>query len=663
MRLSIAVLAFLVVTNAGAQSKRATITADASHLRYTISRNIYGQFSEHLGKCIYEGLWVGEASPIPNTRGIRNDVVAALRKIKVPVIRWPGGCFADEYHWKDGIGPRQRRPSMINTNWGGVTEDNSFGTHEFLDLCSQIGCEPYVTGNVGSGTVQELSQWVEYVNSDNVSPLTMERKENGRDTSWGVKYWAIGNESWGCGGNMRPDFYADQARRYGTYMRTYGSHSLYKVACGPSGDDSVWTEVLMKEAGSAFNGLALHWYAFAGSRVATDFDEHGWADVLKKSLRMEELVRRHGAIMDRYDPHRRIGLIVDEWGTWYRVEPGTNPGFLYQQNTMRDAVAAACNLNIFNNHCDRVKMANIAQMVNVLQAMVLTDNEKLILTPTYHVFDLFSVHQDARWVPTDVTSQPYIVGRDTLPSLTASASIDIRGRMHLSVCNIDPHSSILLECNVKKYHPTKVSGRIVAAKEMNAHNTFDHPDAVKAVPFTGGELRGDRMTATLPPMSVVTFEFEGTADALAPRTPSHPVPGVRCLYFEGAWTSLPGFAALTPKRSLVVSEFALPEPNAGENFGVRYEGYIRIPADGSYTFGVTSDDGANLIIDGETVVDNDGLHGPQETTATTVLRAGYHAITVDYFQAGWGKAFEVSVEGSGMTKQAIPAGLLFHEKQ
>ncbi|HVN49010.1 MAG TPA: alpha-N-arabinofuranosidase, partial [Bacteroidota bacterium] len=549
-----------------------TITIDASNMRTRINKNIYGQFSEHLGNCIYGGIWVGENSNIPNTNGLRNDVVQALREIKVPVLRWPGGCFADEYHWKDGIGPRDKRPAMVNTNWGGVTEDNSFGTHEFLEFCRQVGCEPYFTGNVGSGTVQEFSQWVEYVNSDNVSPLTQMRKSNGREKSWGVKYWGIGNESWGCGGNMRPEYYADQARRFGTYMREYGQNKLFKIACGPSGGDYQWTETMMKNALGFMSGLSLHYYAFDRSATATDFDESGWFSIIKNSLVIDEYITKHSAIMDQYDPNKKVALIVDEWGTWYNVEPGTNPGFLYQQNTMRDAIAAACNLNIFNNHCDRVRMANIAQMINVLQAMILTNNEKMIVTPTYYVFDLFKVHQNALWVKTTTHAASYIYKNDTLPAVNASASIDEHGKLHISLCNIDPNNKQEVVCNLNRYRAASASASMLTSDEMTAHNTFDHPNVVAPKQFSSFKLHNDCLTLNLPPKSVVVVELEGAQELPQPIKLENPKPGVQYDYYEGIWKTLPSFSSLTPKHSGTLGQFIFPENTTPENFGVRYSG-------------------------------------------------------------------------------------------
>ena len=428
-----------------------------------ISRNIYGQFSEHLGHCIYGGIWVGEDSPIPNTRGIRNDVVAALKKIQVPVLRWPGGCFADEYHWMDGIGTPTNRPAMINTMWGGVTENNHFGTHEFLDFCGQIGAAPYVSGNLGSGTVEEMMQWVEYMTSDANSPLANLRRQNGREQPWKIPYFAVGNESWGCGGNMTPEFYADNFRRYNTFIKDYGDNKIYRIACGASDSNYSWTEVLMKNAGREMNGLSLHYYtlpsgSWSGKKgSATEFNEADWFKTLQHALFMDEIVTKHSAIMDKYDPQKKVGLIVDEWGGWYDVEPGTNPGFLYQQNTLRDALIAGVTLNIFNNHADRVKMANIAQMINVLQAMILTDNEKMTVTPSYWVFEMDTVHHDATLLPSDLQSVDYVFADKTIPAVSASASRDQAGKIHVTLCNLNPNQSVDVPCELQGARAHKIS--------------------------------------------------------------------------------------------------------------------------------------------------------------------------------------------------------------
>jgi alpha-N-arabinofuranosidase len=660
------ILIFLLFTQffmlrAYASGDSSEVTVDASHLRYKIDKNIYGQFTEHLGHCIYGGIWVGPDSPIPNIDGIRKDVVEALKEIRVPVVRWPGGCFADEYHWKDGIGPRDRRPKMINTNWGGVTENNSFGTSEFLEFCSLIGAEPYITGNLGSGTVQELSQWVEYVNSDNVSPMTELRKKNGRDKSWGVKYWGLGNESWGCGGNMIPEYYSDLARRYGTFIKNYGSNKVFKIACGAGGNDYNWTEVVMKNDAQYIDGLSLHYYSF-GSGTATNFDERGWFGIMKSTLEMDKLITKHSEIMDKYDPVKRVALVVDEYGTWYSVEPGTNPAFLYQQNTMRDAVAAACNLNIFNNHCDRVRMANIAQMVNVLQSLILTKGNKIVLTPTYYVFDLFKVHQNAIWIPARVQSASYILNGDTLPAVNCSASIDSAGRVHISLCNINPESQETVSCDIVKFNVNRVTGRVLTSSKMNACNTFEDPKAVLPREFSDFELNGNRINVKMPPMSIVVLELDGTLEMEKALELENPQQGINYSYYEGDWTQLPNFNDLKPKNAGTMDQIRIPDSNRGENFAVKYDGYIKIPRNGMYTFYLNSDDGSDLLIDGGLVVANDGRHAPQEASGDISLSAGYHKIEVTFFQAGGGMVLEASINGPGLKKQVIPAGMLFIER-
>jgi alpha-N-arabinofuranosidase len=476
----------------------------------TINRNVYGQFAEHLGRCIYDGVWVGPDSPIPNTRGIRKDIVEALRKIQVPVIRWPGGCFADEYHWMDGIGPREKRPPMVNTHWGMVTENNSFGTHEFLDLCEQVGAAPYICGNVGSGSVQEMQQWVEYVNLAGTSPLADARRANGRDEPWRVFYWGVGNESWGCGGNMTPQFYADQYRRFSTYIRGFPGSPVYKIACGANSRNYEWTEVLMRDAGNRMNGLSMHYYCGSGakSRSATRFEEIDWFAQLKRALAMDELVQKHCAVMDQHDPKKRVGLMVDEWGAWHEVEPGTNRGFLYQQNSLRDALVAGLTFNIFHKYTDRVKMTNIAQMVNVLQAMILTSGPQMLLTPTYHVFDMYKVHQDATALPTDLTCGEYAFGDDRIPTMNASASRDKAGKIHVSLCNTNPNAPVKVVCELQGAVAAKVTGQALTADAMTAHNTFDKPDQVKPAPFNDFAAQGNTLTVTLPSKSVVMLEIE-----------------------------------------------------------------------------------------------------------------------------------------------------------
>jgi alpha-N-arabinofuranosidase len=508
----IAMLLFgaLLLTAGSAQQKPAnTAIINGDQGRLSISRHIYGHFAEHLGSCIYGGIWVGENSPIPNVRGIRKDVVAALRQMQIPNLRWPGGCFADTYHWMDGIGPREKRPSIVNTNWGGVTEDNSFGTHEFLDLCEQLGTEPYITGNVGSGTVREMEQWVEYLTFEGKSPMADLRRANGREEPWKVQFWGLGNETWGCGGNMRPEYYADVLRQFQSYLYNFAGNRLFKIACGASDDNYTWTDVLMRETASRIQGISLHYYTvdWANKGSATNFTEREWFKVLKKTLFMNELIERHGTVMDRYDPKKRVGLIVDEWGTWYNVEPGTNPGFLYQQNTMRDALVAGINLNIFNNHCDRVRMTNIAQTINVLQAVILTQGDKMVLTPTYHVFEMYKVHQDATLLPLELRSADYVLENDKIPAVNLSASKDKSGRIHITMCNLDPRNANSVTINLRGAAFSKVTGRILTAETINAHNTFEKPDAVRPAEFSGTKLTDGGLEVLLPAKCVVLLEL------------------------------------------------------------------------------------------------------------------------------------------------------------
>ena len=476
-----------------------------------INREIYGHFSEHLGRCIYDGIYVGENSNIPNVRGMRCDIVNALKHIKVPVLRYPGGCFADEYHWKDGIGPKEKRKKMINTHWGGVVEDNSFGTHEFLDFCEQVGCEPYINGNMGSGSVQEMSEWVEYMTFGGMSPMSALRAENGKEKPWKIKYFGVGNENWGCGGNMHPEYYANEYRRYQTYLRNYDDNRLYKIACGPNDANYKWTEVLMANAACCMNGLSLHYYTIPHSwekkGSAVNFDDEYYYMTLKKALFMEELVTNHSRIMDRYDPKKTVALIVDEWGTWYDVETGTNPGFLYQQNTMRDALVAAVTLNIFNNHCDRVKMANIAQMVNVLQAVILTEGEKMLLTPTYHVFDLYKDHQDGTLIESYVTAADTGTENALVPDLHVSASESANGKIHVTLANLSVGNDRDIDMEIVGAAKDNISAKILTG-EKNAHNDFNNADSVKPENFTGISRTKQSVSFTIPPCSVLSITFE-----------------------------------------------------------------------------------------------------------------------------------------------------------
>jgi len=491
--------------------KKASITV-SNDSKDTISRHIYGQFAEHLGHGIYGGFWVDKSLPVQKQDRIRLDIVNALKRIKIPNLRWPGGCFADEYHWRDGIGPRVQRPKMINTNWGGVVEDNSFGTHEFLELCKLLNTEPYVSANVGSGTVEEMSKWVEYLNFDGASPLTALRKQNGHPGSYNVKFWGVGNESWGCGGNMTAEHYADEYRRYATYSRDYPNAKLRKIACGPSDGDYDWTETMMKKVGTRMWGLSLHSYTLPTGRwndkgPATGFGEKEYFNTIKNTLRMEEYVTKHSAIMDKYDPKKRVALVVDEWGVWTNVEPGTNPGFLYQQNSLRDALVAGTNLNIFNNHCDRVKMANLAQAINVLQSLILTDKEKMLLTPTYYIFDMYKVHQDARYLPIQLNTPDYEFDGNKLPAVNVSASQDKAGKVHITLVNLDSHNTVDISTAFKDVKWSKVTGQVLTSNSTADINTFTKPMNIVPKNFSGAKRDGDKLMVSLPAKSVVALEL------------------------------------------------------------------------------------------------------------------------------------------------------------
>lgn len=491
------------------------IVINASRAKDTIDKNIYGHFAEHLGHCIYGGFYVGDDNQaIPNKDGVRLDVIEALKKLKIPVLRWPGGCFADTYHWKDGIGPKKERPSMLNVWWGNTKEDNSFGTNEFLNMCELLGAEPYLSGNVGSGTPQELADWVKYTTHPNgSSPMPEMREKYGRPNPWKVKFWGLGNEAWGCGGNMKAEHYANVYRQYATFMTDWiNSDKLYRIASGASDDDYHWTEVLMKELpANMFDALGLHHYSVIDwnkKGSSTDFTEKEYFTTMQRALLMEELIAKHSAIMDKYDPKKKKALAVDEWGGWYDVVQGTNGAFLFQQNTMRDAMIAGATLNIFNNHCDRVRMANLAQTINVLQAVILTNEEKMLVTPTYHVMEMYAVHHDAVMLPLTVTSKDYILGEKKLKAISASASKDKNGDVHISLVNIDAKNEQQVVIDLGNLGAKSVTGRILRSDKIQDHNTFENPEKVKPTGFDGATINGNILKAKLPPFSVVVLTLQ-----------------------------------------------------------------------------------------------------------------------------------------------------------
>lgn len=507
-----------------------TIVVNADQAEHQISEHIYGQFAEHLGRGIYGGIWVGPDSDIPNKEGYRTDVLTALQELEIPNIRWPGGCFADEYNWRDGIGPRAERPKRVNTHWGMVVEDNSFGTHEFLRLTELLDAEPYISANVGSGTPSEMKDWIEYMTFDGDSELADLRRQNGQEEPWRIKFFGIGNESWGCGGNMTADFYADLYRQFQTFAKNYSGNDIYKIASGWSDDRYEWTETLMREAGWMMDALSLHYYTLAGPSwgnkgPSKDFGEEMYYKGLKSAFLLDEFIEEHSTRMDKYDPQKRVTLAVDEWGVWTDPLEGSNPGFLEQQNSMRDALIASISLDIMNSHADRVRLANIAQTVNVLQAMILTDGPEMLLTPTYHVFHMYRVHQNSTLLPAHVNTERYVrdgdetvvrrfnIRRDKpgIPVISATASQDDSGLMHFTVSNTHATDAQEVTIDIRGAEVSKIvsgSGRLLTADSVDAINTFNEKENVKPVAFDDAQLNGGILTFEIPKHSVLVISVE-----------------------------------------------------------------------------------------------------------------------------------------------------------
>lgn len=508
-----AVLIALTVSGSGAQAADVQVrgTLQVEKPGAQVSRHLFGQFAEHLGTGVYGGLWVGPESSIPNTRGYRNDVLAALKAIAVPNIRWPGGCFADEYHWRDGIGAPGQRPISVNTHWGGVEESNRFGTHEFMDFTELLGTDAYVAGNVGNAAPDEIAQWVEYMTAGTRSSLAEQRRANGRQAPWKVPFFGVGNELWGCGGNMRVEYAADVYRRYQTFVKAPSDQKILKIAPGPNNDDYHWTEVMMREAGTLMDGLSLHYYTVPGGwpprASSTDFDEAAWIETLSRTLVMDELITKHSAIMDRYDPAKKVALVVDEWGTWYAGLPGANPGFLHQQNSLRDALVAALNIDIFSAHADRVRMANIAQMINVLQAMILTDGDRMVLTPTYHVFAMYKPFQDATHLPLQLQTPDYRHGDAHVPAVHGSAVKAKDGHVYVALTNLDANSPATVSVAVDGVSVRGVEGQLLTAPTITAHNTFAAPRTVQPTAFTGARIQGNTLQVALPARAIVMLKL------------------------------------------------------------------------------------------------------------------------------------------------------------
>jgi alpha-N-arabinofuranosidase len=497
------------------------VSVDASRTGAKIGRDIFGQFAEHLGTGIYEGVWVGPKSPIPNVRGIRTDVLQALRAIKVPNVRWPGGCFADEYHWREGIGPASKRPARVNASWGGVIERNSFGTHEFFDFAEQLGADVFLSVNVGSGTVQEAADWLEYLTADKPTALAQERARDGRKAPYTVKYLGLGNENWGCGGAMSAEHYVEEMKQYAHYSRNLnpaqtGANAMKRVAVGWDSGNSDYTEEVMKAWKSKvwswdIEGVSLHGYTIPNSweqkGPSVGFGEDEYAKGVKATLQMKDWIAKQTAIMDRYDPEKKLGLYVDEWGIWVDPNPGSNPGFLQQQNTLRDAVIAALNLNIFMRNADRVRGTNIAQMVNVLQAMILTDGPRMVLTPTYHVYHMYVPFQDATFVPVSFQAGSYRFRGIDVPRVDAVAARDTSGRLWLALTNVDPNRGVLIDASIAGIDARGAVGRVLTGPAVDSHNSFAAPAAVAPRPFSG-RASGGRLQFELPAKSIAVVQVQ-----------------------------------------------------------------------------------------------------------------------------------------------------------
>lgn len=519
--LAMCTLSYAPASGQGKAEPAIAVTIDAAAPGARIDRNIFGQFAEHLGSGIYGGIWVGTDSRIPNVRGIRSDVVAALKAIRVPNVRWPGGCFADEYHWQHGIGPAAGRHVTINSNWGGATEPNSFGTDEFMDFVGQVGAEAYVSVNLGSGTVEEAADWLAYMTADPRTTAGKERVANGHSAPYKVKYLGLGNESWGCGGSMTPDHYVDVMKPFARFVRNYnpaqsGTEAMQRIAVGPTDNDTAYTEAVMKAWKGhdwAWNieGLSLHSYTTGGwppSYPSTGFDEAAYARLVKSTLAMDGMIARHGAIMDKYDPEKKVPLAIDEWGVWLAPLPGTDPGFLVQQNSMRDAIIAALNINIFARHADRVRMTNIAQMINVLQSMILTDKDKMVLTPTYHVYKMYVPFQDATFIPVSFEAGSYAKGDVTLPRIDAVAARSADGKLWLALVNVDPNRIAPISATIAGAGIKSATGSILTAPNVNSVNSFDAPQTVVPRPFNV-KGNGKSLSIELPAKTVAVLQIEG----------------------------------------------------------------------------------------------------------------------------------------------------------
>ncbi|MEQ9507273.1 MAG: alpha-L-arabinofuranosidase C-terminal domain-containing protein [Hyphomonas sp.] len=504
IRIGIAAALAAALTGCATVSAQTRVTVDETAPIGTIAPEVYGQFLEHLGAQPYGSIWVGEDSDIPNTDGIRDDVFAALDALDIPVIRWPGGCYSDRYYWRDGIGERAVR---TNAAWGGTLEPNTFGTHEFFNLAERLGAKTYLNINIGTGTPKDAADWLEYITAT-TGDRAAERGTNGRAEPWKIDFLAIGNETWGCGGHITAETYADIYTLYASFAKTEGEQPT-RIISGSHDENIEYSDEILKHpyiAGLS-EGISVHFYTLPTSDwsvkgAAVGFPEAEWFSTIERAIRMEDVVTEQIAMLDRYEAlDEDFGLYVDEWGTWYDPETEDTPA-LYQQNTMRDAVVAALTLNIFHAHADRVKMTNIAQMVNVLQAMILADGPDMVLTPTYHVFEMFKPFQGAEALPVTYDAPAYSHGERTVPAISVSVARTPDGQLIVALVNADANASHAVDLSA--LGTVELEGRILAADTMDAHNTFTDPEAVAPTAFAV-DRKGQAVIATLPPRSVVVL--------------------------------------------------------------------------------------------------------------------------------------------------------------
>ena len=502
-----------------------------------IAPEIYGHFTEHIGGVIYDGVWVGEKSKIRNVGGIRTELVERMNRIKVPILRWPGGCFADSYDWKDGIGPQAQRPRRTNfwevdpeaerlhETGAQIFEPNSFGTDEFARFCRLTNAQPYLAANLRSASALEFDHWVEYCNSPAGSTTLADmRKTNGSAAPYGVMYWGVGNESWGCGGSFAPEEYASEFRRYTNWIPKFGV-DLQLIGAGPNSNDRDWTHKFFEEVFTGahayhnpqFSGWSVHHYASNLSRgkitnnfheahgKALDFDATDWYELMRETARVEEIMQDQWAIMGQFDPRHHVKLVVDEYGPWYHQGSEVDPTHLFgQQITVRDALATAMSLDIFNRHADKVSVATCAQLVNNLNALFLCHGDKFLSTPNFYVFEMYAAHQGAQSLPVEFGAHSIHYDRDgkdaSFWGLGGSASL--KGKT-VTLTMVNPSVKAPRETQIALRGGTAASatGTVLASDDMHAHNTFDRPDTVQSRPLTV-TAAGEILNVTLPAASV-----------------------------------------------------------------------------------------------------------------------------------------------------------------